>query len=547
MEIEVINKYSIIKQGSILAAASIIVRIIGLLYRIPMANIIGEKAMGIYSAAFEVYNILLILSSYSMPMAVSKLVSIKFNKNEYKNGYLYFCYSMIFSCALGGLASVSLFSNASWIEKNFLNNYSGISISLKILAPTILIVSIMGVLRGFFQGSGNMIPTAISQIFEQVINALVSVGAAIYLVELYSEINEISAWGAAGGTLGTCIGATCGLLIVLFIMFKNFPQFYLKVKLDTQKPEKVINSYIIIIMTIIPIILSQTIYQISGVIDITLFNNILGRKAILGIQISTMQGSYSTLYKILISVPIAISTAFASSIIPSIAASYANKKMDELRVKVDKAILFNMNISIPSTLGLMAFGSPILQLLFPSYDIDLGKNMLLLGSCAVMFYSYSTTTSTVLQGINKMKIPVLNSLIALIIHVFIIYSCLQFTNMNVYALVIGNIVFPIIVMLLNTIYLRKYLKYNCRVKKMFVIPLLSATTMAFLGRMIYYILMQLTKRNSISLIVSIFISIVIYFFMVIKLQGIREEEILEFPGGATLKKMFNSIHLKIQN
>ena len=153
-----------LKQGSILAVASILVRMIGLLYRIPMANIIGPEGNGIYSSAYEIYNILLIISSYGMPMAVSKMVSAKCVEKRYKEAYHIFRCSMIFSLCTGGAAALFVFFGADWLEKNFFKSFYGIAIPLRILAPTIFVVAIMGTLRGLFQGRKTMMPTAISQI-----------------------------------------------------------------------------------------------------------------------------------------------------------------------------------------------------------------------------------------------------------------------------------------------------------------------------------------------------------------------------------------------
>ena len=156
-----------LKQGSILAAASILVRLIGMFYRIPLANIIGDAGNGIYSAAFEVYNILLIISSYGMPMAVSKMVSAKCTKKEYKGAYRVFRYSMVFSIFSGGLMALFVFFGAGWIERTFFSSFQGISIPLRVLAPTIFVVAVMGTLRGLFQGKNTMLPTAVSQILER--------------------------------------------------------------------------------------------------------------------------------------------------------------------------------------------------------------------------------------------------------------------------------------------------------------------------------------------------------------------------------------------
>lgn len=195
-----------LKQGSILAIASILVRVIGLVYRIPMANIIGNEGNGIYSAAFEIYNLLLIISSYGMPMAVSKMVSAKCAKKQYKNAYYIFRCSMIFSIVSGGLAALFVFFGADMLENNFFSKYHGIAIPLRVLAPTIFIVAVMGTLRGLFQGRNTMMPTAISQIFEQIVNAFVSVAAAWSLMRSHSASSKISAWGAARWNIGNLSG-----------------------------------------------------------------------------------------------------------------------------------------------------------------------------------------------------------------------------------------------------------------------------------------------------------------------------------------------------
>ena len=163
-------------QGSILAIASIVSRIIGLLYRIPMTNIIGDTGNSYYSAAFEIYNILLIISAYSLPLAVSKLVSARVSKGQRKNAYRIVKGALLLATGTGLTASLILFFGASFFT-NMLNTPLSI-FALKVLAPTILVVAVLGVLRGFFQGLGTMMPSAISQIIEQIVNAIVSIAAA---------------------------------------------------------------------------------------------------------------------------------------------------------------------------------------------------------------------------------------------------------------------------------------------------------------------------------------------------------------------------------
>ena len=202
------------------------------------------------------------------------------------------------------------------------------------MAPTIFIVAVMGVFRGLFQGHRTMLPTAISQIFEQVVNAFVSVGAAYFFMRAHSASPKLPAWGAAGGTLGTCIGAVTALIILLFIYMMYRPVMRKQAKRDrVTTGESLVQTYKIIFVTVVPIILSQTVYQLSGIIDVTIFNNVMGTLGYSDKVVKTLQGIYSTKYRLLVSVPIAVSTAIASSMIPNLVSSVAAGDMADARKK----------------------------------------------------------------------------------------------------------------------------------------------------------------------------------------------------------------------
>ena len=204
------QKRSLFVQGSILALAGIITKIIGFVYRIPMANILGDQGNGIYSVAFGIYNIALTLSSYSLPQAVSKLISEKIAQEQYENKLRVFRRALIFALITGTTACLVLWFGAGFLEGLYARQ--GLSRPLRVLAPTTFIVALLGVFRGFFQGHGDMRPTAASQIFEQIINAVVSIVAAYGLTRMYAGSSEVHSWAAAGGTLGTLSGAAAALL-----------------------------------------------------------------------------------------------------------------------------------------------------------------------------------------------------------------------------------------------------------------------------------------------------------------------------------------------
>lgn len=538
------NAGGFLKQGSILAVASILVRIIGMFYRIPLANIIGDAGNGIYSAAFEVYNILLILSAYGMPMAVSKMVSAKCTKREYRGAYRIFRYSMLFSFLLGGLMSLFVFFGANWIERTFFSSFHGIAIPLRVLAPTIFVVAVMGTLRGLFQGKNTMLPTAVSQILEQIVNAIVSIVAAYYLMRDHSASDKLSAWGAAGGTMGTFLGALSAFLFLLLIYVMYRPVLRRQARRDrVTKPETVGESYQLIFWTVIPIILSQTVYQLSGIVDVTIFNYAMGMRGVKDTVVSTLQGIYSTKYRLLVSVPIAVSTAIASSMIPSLVASVTKQDRRAMKEKITMAVKFNMIIAFPSSVGLAVLAEPIIRLLFPSSDYVTGGMMLMTGSSCIIFYALSTVTSGVLQSIDKMNLPVYHSLVSLGVHIVAVFLLVRYTGLGAYALVFGNVTYPLLVCVLNGRSVRQHTGFKQEVVKTFCVPFLSSVAMGVLTFFVYQVFFFVTHRIYVAIVPAFAAAVASYFMLVLKLQGLNRAELYEFPFGRKMSVIADRFHL----
>lgn len=532
-----------LKQGSILAFASILVRMIGLLYRIPLANMLGEEGNGIYGFAYTIYSLVLILSSYSLPLAVSKMVAAKTVQKEYKNAYKIFKNAMLFAIVIGAIAAGCLYFGADFFAG--IAKYPGAQRPLRILAPTIFVVAILGVFRGFFQGKNTMVPTAFSQIFEQVINAFVSVFAAYSFMKAHSASEDISAYGASGSTLGTLMGSIAALLFLVFVYLIYRPVLKKQLHRDKSLEESNKEIYRMLFFTIMPVILSQTVYQISGTIDMTLFGNIMAAKNMDETVRTSLLGVYSSQYTVLLSVPLGIATAMGTSMIPSIVSSFTTGKMREVKLKVKSVVKFNMLLAFPAAVGLTVLSKPIIVLLFPSLVAYKGvaSSLLLLGSIALVFYALSTVTSGVLQAVNQMRVPVTHSAISLGIHIVLVYVLLQFTDMGVYALIAGNVTFPLVVCILNWYSVKKYLKYKQEVKTTFVIPCLASIIMGIACYITYAISYRVLHRNAISVILAIFIAIVVYFVGLLLLRAVDEEELKGMPMGRTMYTVARKLHL----
>lgn len=502
-----------ILHGGILAMAGIIVRIIGMIYRIPLLNIIGSEGNGIYSVAYNVYNIALIISCYGLPMAVSKLVSARLVNKEYCNAFGVFKVALMLSICTGGMAALLIFFGADFIENVvYAGSYQGVAMPLRVLAPTVLIVAALGVFRGFFQGHGTMIPTAVSQLAEQIINAIVSVLAGYLLVNAYKQSGKVAAYGAAGGTLGTAMGALTALVFVVFLYVIYRPTFLKKTYRDKTN---VFESYgylcKLIAFTAIPIMIGQTFYQISAAFDDIMYANIMKGAGMASDVISRNNGNYNSSYMILINLPMGVASAMSSSMLPSIVASYEQGRIGDIKKKIEATIKINMMIAIPSFVGLFVLGGPIIQLLFPRYDSVQGAIMLKIGAIAVVFYTMSTVTSSALQGIDKMNVPVKHSFISLVIHVVLLWILLKFTPIGIYGMVIGSATFPMLIFILNLWTLNQEIGYVQEIGKTYIIHLICAIVMGICIWFTYKVMYVLVKSNIIALIPALLVACVVYF------------------------------------
>ena len=249
-------------QGSILAMASLISRVIGLIYRIPLTAIIGDAGNNYYGTAFKIYNILLIISSYSLPLAVSKLVSANISQGRKRNVYRILKSALLFGAVSGTIAALVLYFGSEFITMTLMRTPLSI-FAVKTLVPVLLIVALLGVMRGFFQGLGTMMPSAVSQIVEQIANAIVSVWAAYVLFAagekagalLGDPANYAAAYGAAGGTIGTGVGALVALLFSAFVLVVFLASFKRSLKKERRSQVDSYGSIMhLLIITIIPVL-----------------------------------------------------------------------------------------------------------------------------------------------------------------------------------------------------------------------------------------------------------------------------------------------------
>lgn len=543
------NNNSFLIQGMILAGAGIITRLIGIAYRIPVNNILGDEGQGIYGCAFSIYNIALLLTSYSLPLAVSKLVSARVAKEEYKNARRILKGALLFALIVGALVGILVFCFSDFIAGTIMSMKPS-AYALRVLAPGLFIVAVMGVFRGYFQGMGTMIPTAVSQILEQIVNAVVSIIGASYLVEMGKKAAEYQtnpslpyAYGAAGGTLGTVSGALVGLIFLLILMKLYYPTMQRQLKRDqSESIESYKQIYAVLFMTIAPVILSTAIYNINDTLDQGIFSNIMIAQGHTEKAATEFLGMFTGKYNTLIHIPLAMANALGASLIPSLTATVTNGTVKEVRAKINMVIRVVMLIAIPSCVAFITMPHQILSLLYVEGNIDIPANMLRIGAITVIFYCLSTVTNSILQGLNKMTAPVKHGVISLVIHLVALYLMLAVLKWEVYALVGGNIVFSLSMCILNARAMKKATGYQQEIKKTYFIPIGAALIMGGVILLIWNGL-ALFVPEKLTTVITIVFAIAVYVVALLKMGALNADEIRALPKGAMLLQIFQKMHL----
>lgn len=531
-----------IVQAGILAMAGIICRIIGILYRSPLAAIIGDEGNGYYGSAYNIYTIILLISSYSIPAAISKVIAGKLALKEYKNAQRIFYCAFIYVIVVGGIASLfAFFAAGLLVEQNAV-------IALRVFAPTIFFSGLLGVLRGYFQAHKTMVQTSVSQILEQILNAIISITAAYLLKQMVidKDITTQAIYGAVGSALGTGAGVLMALAFMTFMYGMNKKEIRDRLKKDENADVlKYAEIFKIIFALVTPFILSTFIYNFSTSLDETIYRKILKLVKDVDVsQIAVWYGVYSGKAVVISNIPIAIASAMSAAMIPSISGKFATGDVKGTRGKVHTAILTTMLIAIPSAVGIFVLAEPVVRFLFPGQtNIALAAALLRALSVTVVFYSLSTLTNAVLQGIGKVTVPVYNAAIALVVQTVVLVPCLLFTELNLYCIAIATIVYSLLMCILNQMAVRKYLEYKQDMKKIFVLPIIASLFMGVVAFFAYKGIYYLVNSNVISLLVSIGIAACVYGVLVIKLGVLTKDDILAMPKGKKLARLLGKLHL----
>lgn len=529
-------------QAGILAAAGILSRLIGLLYRSPLTAIIGAEGMGYYQMAYNIYTMILLISSYSIPSAISKVIAQKLAWKEYRNAHRIYRTSLWYVLLVGTAAGLVLFFGGPYLVEG-----EAAAKVLKVFAPTVFLSGILGVMRGYFQAHKSMLQTSVSQIVEQLINAAVSILAAVLLIRAVLGTLEWkdaafnssrSMYGAAGSAVGTTAGVLFALLFMWGVYALNRPLIRRRIDRDRSERQDTYGDIFRMIMGVVtPFILSTAVYNLSAALNQTIYSKILRYwREVSAENISYYYGILSEAVTIS-NIPIAFASAMAAAMIPAVTQYAACKDWDKVREKIQLAVKTTMIISIPCAAGLCILAKPVVMLLYPQADtVEMASRLLMVLAVSVIFYALSTLSNSCLQGMGKTGMPIFHAGVALALQTPVAALLLLFTQWNLFALALANIVYSLTICILNQLSLRKVVGYRQQVWKTFLIPLLAAGFMGGLAWAAYEGLHLLTGANAVSLGAAVVLGAAAYFALLILLRGLTEEELRGFPKGRLLVK-----------
>ena len=539
-------------QAGILAAAGIVVRIIGLLYRSPLTGIIGDEGNGYYNYAYNCYVVILLISAYSIPSAISKVIAERLALGETRNAQRIFHGALCYVLLVSGAFSLFVFFEAKLLT-------FGHSVTvLRVFSPTILLFGFLGVLRGFFQARRTMVPTSISQILEQIVNAVVSLAAAWLFIRgagAGAGETEKAVRGAVGSALGTGAGVLAALLFMVVVYFRSRREIVSQMEKDEDRnPEPVRNIMKLLFVTVTPFILSTFIYNFSTMLDQTIFQRILIHVRHYTEQNTAIAyGIFSTKAVVIANIPIALANALSSAMMPNLSASYARRDLDETGSIVSRALHCTMIISVPCAAGLVALAKPVMMLLFPQRSsLDQAAALLAGIAVTVVFYSISTVTNAVLQAIGKMNLPVYNALTALLVQGAVLALLLLFTGLDNRALVIATILYSALMCLLNHRAMSSRLRVSIDLRRFFGAPFAASLVMAVMSRLVYggtsFLLGRLLTpggylMNLLALLPALFVAVLLYSLLLIRLHGVTREELMQMPKGAALVRLLEKIRI----
>lgn len=526
---------SFMKNVLMLICSQILVKVLGLIYKIVITNVegFGNIGNGYYSTGYQIYALLLTISSIGIPNVISKLVSEREAVGDHKGAYKVFKIALYLFTIIGLIFSLLLFFGAEFISTNILN-VPDVKYVLKVLAPAIMFVSASSVLRGYFSGLGTMKQTSISQTLEQFFNCVLSI------TFVYALIGKEPYIMAAGGNLSTTLAVLISfsyLVITYKLNKKNLPKDEEKISVIKERKD-VIKMIKTILALSIPMTFGSVISVVNSVIDTATisnfiqqaYQNIIPTKAALEEKAMELAGLLSKVETIT-NLPLAVNLAFCTALVPEISSALARKDKKTAENRMTFSIFASILIILPCAMGLSVLAGPILKLLYPTASD--GALLLQLATIQMILNALNNTINGGLYGVNKAHVPAIAILCGCIVKFILNTILISNPNINVYGAEISSFVCQLIAFIIAFTALKKNLNIKLKFKEHILKPVIATCIMGMSAFCIYKLLAGIIP-TSISTIISIIIAVIVYVICIFAMRILNEEDIKMIPFGNKL-------------
>lgn len=519
------RKNSFVEGAFILIAANLITKVIGALFKIPLGNLLGAEGMGVFSVAYNVYTTLFVIATAGLPVAISKLVAecLATGRQE-ETGQVLRVSLAAFS--LFGLAAAALL----WLGADQLTAWVGnpmAALAVRAVAPSLLFVSVLAVIRGYYQGLSDMVPTAVSQVLEALGKLLVGYGAACLLLGKGFGL-PVAAAGAIGGvTFGSALST-------VYLVGRCWKGRQAGRARDCRTPRRRILARIVSFA--IPVTVGASVMSLTSLIDMTMVMNRLQDIGFSAKAANELYGSYS-LAVTLFTLPQTLVMALAVSIVPVASAYYARGGGPAARKPVETGLRIAALIALPSSLGFVLLAEPILDLIYYSRPVESAAAAPLLAilGCAVFFVALVSLTNSVLQAVGRAHIPVYTMVAGALVKLAVNYLLVGMPWVNICGAPAGTVLCYATISVLNLAALRQAgipVAYG----RIYLRPLAATGLMgAFIQLIRLPVLGYLGARAGVVAVICL--AALFYGLMLLALGAVPREDLQLLPGGERLCRL----------
>ena len=524
------KKQSFLHGAALLAAATAIVKIIGAFYKIPLNAIIGEQGFSYFYTAYEIYSVLLLISTAGLPVAVSRLISQANSLGHYNQVRQVYRTARNIFLVLGLISSLLMTLFCRQLA-NFMEQPDA-WFAIGCLGPCALLVCLLSAYRGFFQGQGNMIPTSVSEVLEAFFKLVIGVATAIVLLKVTRDVSF-----AAGGAI---LGVTCSCLISAFYLSSKFHKAYSVLPVTREKPRPTASTAKALLSIAVPITIGSAGLQLLSVLEAKLY---MGQLLALGNtqeQADTMKGIYN-MTQTIFNMPCAFIPAITMSIIPAITSHITLMNDKAVCATEESAARITGLISMPCAVGLFILGEPVTALIggYEGEKLVLAGQLMALMGVGVFFYSIVQLTNAVMQAHGHASIPVVNMLLAGVMRLIIVYLLTGNPSIQLLGAPIGAALCYLCIGILNLIAMRKVIPQKPAITKNLLRPLIPSVVMGIAALAVWLGLKQATDSRLFLCAIPVMVGVAIYAFLAIKLKAITKEDCLLLPKGDKIAKILH--------